>query len=53
MASRYAGIRPTLLERIGLRLTLLFLNRFNRKDVSSQEFACFGYHVLAQKDVSV
>ena len=49
IAERYAGITPTRLERLGLRLVRALLSRMIAADKTSQDFACFGYHVLAQK----
>jgi ubiquinone/menaquinone biosynthesis C-methylase UbiE len=49
IAARYAKMKPSLWEYLGLRLTLSFLKRIYAKDKESQEFVCFGYHVRAVK----
>lgn len=49
IASRYAGVTPTLFERFGLHLVRSLLSRMIAMDTSSQEFTCFGYHVVAYK----
>jgi len=49
IAENYAAVRPTRLERLGLHLVKSLLSRMIAADQTSQEFACFGYHVLAQK----
>ena len=49
MAERYAGITPTRWECLGLRIVKSFLSRMIARDKTSQEFTCFGYHVLAGK----
>lgn len=49
MAKKYTTVKPTLFERLGLHLTKSLLARMIAKDTTSQEFTCFGYHILAQK----
>lgn len=49
MAQRYAGITPTLMERFGLHIVRSLLRRMHQADTTSQEFVCFGWHVLARK----
>lgn len=49
IARRYAGITPTLFERLGLHLVRSLLSRMIGMDTSSQEFTCFGYHIVARK----
>lgn len=49
IASRYAGVTPTRFERLGLHLVKSLLSRMVAVDTSSQEFTCFGYHVVARK----
>ncbi len=49
MAGRYANIRPTICERVGLHLVKSLLSRMHVADTSSQEFTCFGYHIVARK----
>lgn len=49
IATRYTGITPTWFERLGLRLVKSLLSRMIATDTASQEFSCFGYHVLAQR----
>jgi len=49
IAKQYTNITPTRFERIGLRLVKSLLSRMIATDSTSQEFTCFGYHVLAQK----
>lgn len=49
MARRYAGVTPTYVERLGLRIVRSLLWRMHQADKASQEFTCFGWHVLARK----
>jgi len=49
MAGRYANTRPTICERVGLHLVKSLLSRMLVADTSSQEFTCFGYHIVARK----
>lgn len=49
IASRYTDVTPTLFERLGLHLVKSLLSRMIAVDKSSQEFTCFGYHVVARK----
>lgn len=49
IALRYAAVTPTYVERIALRIVRSLLWRMHQKDSASQEFACFGWHVLARK----
>ena len=49
VVSRYTNVTPTLFERLGLHLVKSLLSRMIAVDTSSQEFACFGYHVVARK----
>ncbi len=49
IAKRYADITPTIWERLGVHMVKSLLSRMMATDTSSQEFTCFGYHVVAQK----
>jgi SAM-dependent methyltransferase len=47
IATRYAGMRVTILDRIALRLGRRMLARFSGRDAGSHELLCYGYHVQA------
>ena len=49
ISNRYAADHLTWLEKKALRVLLNALARFSAKDKGSDEFLCFGYHVLAKK----
>lgn len=49
IAEKYIAIKPTIFEKVGLRLTQSFLSRMLENDTKSDEFLCFGYHVHAIK----
>lgn len=49
MAKRYAGKRPNFFESIVIKLYLIILKRFSKKDKGSDEVLNFGYHVFAVK----
>jgi Methylase involved in ubiquinone/menaquinone biosynthesis len=50
IAKRYCpSIKPTLLDKIGLRLVINLLCKMQGVDKSSHEFVCFGYHIIAKK----
>jgi len=49
VAARYAEDKPSIPERIALRIVLNMLERFSMRDKGSQELLCFGHHILARK----
>jgi len=49
MAKKYSFDRPNFFEKQALSFILKMLNRFSLVDNSSNEFLCFGYHILARK----
>lgn len=49
VADKYANSKPTLIEKISMRLIQNMLLRFSKKDNQSANLLCFGYHVHAIK----
>ncbi len=49
VGERFAGVKPTWIERNALDLTLGLLQRLSRHDRGSEELLSFGLHVLARK----
>ena len=48
-ADAYAKRPLTLLEKIFAALVLISIQRIEKRDSTSAEFGCFGYHVMAEK----
>ena len=53
VAARYAGDAFSAEEQTAIHTVLGALQRFSRKDKGSKELLHFGFHVLAQKTVSM
>ena len=51
MAQKYTTITPSIVEKLALRIVQSLLGKMYRNDRASQEFACFGFHVFAQKQM--
>ncbi|GGB08542.1 class I SAM-dependent methyltransferase [Puia dinghuensis] len=49
MASRYAGTKLTLLDKVWLKGSLWVLQRLSKKDQESSELLNYGIHVFARK----
>lgn len=49
VVNKYSNSRINIFEKIFIKLILIILNKYNKKDKGSSELLCFGYHVLAQK----
>jgi ubiquinone/menaquinone biosynthesis C-methylase UbiE len=50
MSDRYINKKMSIYERFVFKLMLNILEGLARKDQSSSEFACFGYHIYAVKE---
>ena len=51
VSRQYAKREPSFFELLSIFITLRMLLRFSEHDNGSSEFLCFGYHVLARKNV--
>ena len=51
MAQSYCNLALHWYERLGIHLVQSLLWRMYQQDTTSQDFACFGYHVVARKDL--
>ena len=47
--NKYSDSKINIFEKVFIKLILIILNKYNKKDKGSSELLCFGYHVLAQK----
>lgn len=49
IAKRYSGKKARLYEKIALLILRNMLHRFSKKDSTSSELLCYGYHIVACK----
>lgn len=49
IAKRYSGKKARLYERLAMLILRNMLHRFSKKDTTSSDLLCYGYHILAQK----
>jgi ubiquinone/menaquinone biosynthesis C-methylase UbiE len=49
MADKYSSQKTSRIERFAMKIVLSMLERFSKKDTTSNEVLCFGYQVVAVK----